>query len=213
VNGLSIQVDARDEATGHLAQLANNLRARTGLNESVAQSARVLTQHHFIRLSATRHATAERLGAVPSGFFGLASDTVTSSATSESGVVTIHSPGIGRAAHDVDIFPGEGKEFLAIPQIAAAYNQRAYRVPGLFRPVKKGATAVSLKPTRFATADRMNVLGKAEPGGGFSVWYQLVRSVHQKQDRSLLPSDEEYMQAALEGVREYIDLIIMRGNL
>ena len=40
-----------------------------------------------------------------------------------------------------------------------------------------------------------------------TVWYWLVKSVHQKQDRSLLPTDEEYHLATLEGVRDFLDRV------
>ena len=41
-----------------------------------------------------------------------------------------------------------------------------------------------------------------------TVWYWLVKTVTQAQDRTLLPSDEEYRLAALESIRDYVDEIL-----
>jgi hypothetical protein len=101
--------------------------------------------------------------------------------------------GIRRAAHDVDIAPGAGKQWLTIPIHAAAYNQRAYRMAGLFFVQPKGKD--------FALLGRREGEGK---GAGVVWMYLLKRSVHQKQDRTLLPSDAEYIAAAETGIGKYL---------
>jgi hypothetical protein len=51
------------------------------------------------------------------------------------------------------------------------------------------------------------IQAEGKPNAG-TVWYWLVKSVHQRQDRSLLPTDEEYRLAALEGVRDFLDRVV-----
>jgi len=187
MSGLSIQV--RDNASGHMASLIRGLRGRRReMNEEIASDEAELVQNHFVKISAERHDTAERLGATPSGFWGSAVENTSFGASDEAATVSIKHPGIGRAGHDVDITPSGGKTFLAIPQIAAAYNQRAYL--GLI----------------FAVVDKRPVLAKKTPDG-LVVWYALVKSVHQKQDRTLLPSDREILDVAKLAIARYADVL------
>jgi hypothetical protein len=184
-----------DAVIPRLGQFVEQLRDRTGLHEAIGRRALHVTRDWLIEIAQTRHNSAQRLGAEPSGFWGRAAEQVHSEADQEAATVTVSGPGIGRAAHDVDIEPGEGKKFLTIPLCAEAYNQRAYRVPGLF--VFKGTMGGLF-------------LAAKNPDGSLNIWYALVASVHQQQDRSLLPSDTDYTLAAMEGAHDYVSYLLSK---
>lgn len=197
---ISVTIDVRDAETRRKVDLfMARLTDRTELHGKIGERARELTRNHLVAIAQTRHATANRLGATPSGHWAQAAERTSSRADAEKATVTISQPGIGRAAHDVEIFPGPGKKYLTIPAIAAAYNQRAYRL--------------DLKPIiRFIDGSRRAIgLGKVTGKGKErkeTIWYWLVKSVRQKQDRTLLPSDQEYEIVALAGTRDYIDKLL-----
>ena len=51
------------------------------------------------------------------------------------------------------------------------------------------------------------IQAEGKPGAG-TVWYWLVKSVFQPQDRTLLPNDEQYRLTALKGVHDYMDRLL-----
>ncbi len=168
---------------------------RHDFNESMGLPVAEATRRYLDGLAGTRHDTANALGATPSGFFAQAAEKVNLVADAGSATVSIDQPGMGRAAHDVDIdASASGKQALTIPLIAAAYNQRAYAVEGLFPVAILGGTET--------------FLAKEDPDGGLVFWYELVPKVHQEQDRTMLPSDEAIGQAAKEGVLAYVDSLL-----
>lgn len=201
MSGLSLSVDVRDGATPLVRDFLARLTNRTQLNETIALRAHTLTRDHLIGLAGTRHNTANRLGATPKGHWALAAELTTFTADATSATITIAQPGIGRAFHDVEIYPGAGNKAITIPLIAQAYNLRAasvWKSEGLF-VVKgkrsKGNAAVAVKRL---------------PDGSLQPWYLLLPHVHQKQDRTLLPSDSAYQSAAQEGARFYVNDRITR---
>jgi hypothetical protein len=211
--GLEIQVRSADvdrKLQAFFAQISD----RTEMNQAIGERARELTRNHLVAIAESRHATAERLGATPSGHWGQAAEKTTFEADGIGATVSVHQRGISRVAHDVEIKPGEGKKYLTIPAIAEAYNQRAYRVPGLHlifgrkageaaRPIALGTGAASeIKYGRIRKDGSRKITHTASQLG--TIWYWLVKSVHQKQDRTLLPSDEEYRLSALAGVRDFL---------
>lgn len=198
---IGLQIEVRGaEVELLLDQFLERLTDRTSMNEAVGIRGTEVTRSHLVAIAQSRHATAQRLGAPPSGHWGQAAEKTTFTANQEGATVSIEQPGIGRVAHDVTITPGSGKKYLTLPAIAAAYNQRAYRISGLHvmvRFIGGERRAVALATKTGAGADRVE-----------TVWYWLVQSVTQKQDRTLLPSDEEYRLAALAGVRDFVDRLL-----
>lgn len=82
-------------------------------------------------------------------------------------------PGITRAYHDIDIVPKTSKK-LAIPLHRSAYGAAPRKTPDLFY-------AKNAKGTEM--------LAKIE-GGSLVAMYILKDRVHQRQDSSLMPSDQ-----------------------
>lgn len=114
--------------------------------------------------------------------------------------VPITTPGISRALHDIIIHPKEAQS-LAIPLHADAYgispreynNQHPKGTPeALFRPKGK------------------DYLAKND-NGSLVVMYLLRKSVHQKQDASLLPPEEKMDAAFSDAVYEAIEVILNNG--
>ena len=197
--GLEIRVRSAD-VDRKLQAFFTQISDRTEMNQAIGERARELTRNHLVAIAQSRHATAERLGAAPSGHWGQAAEKTTSTADQTGAIVSIAQPGIGRVAHDVEITPGAGKTYLTIAAIADAYNKKATTVPDLTMMI------------RWKDGQRRAVALVQSHGQGkektVTVWYWLVKSVHQKQDRTLLPSDEEYRLSALAGVRDFVDRLL-----
>jgi hypothetical protein len=197
---VQLTIEAKtDQLEADLRKFMAGLNDKTALNRSVADRATELTRNYLTAIAQSRHATATSLGASPSGHWAQAAEKTSGSADSDAAKITIAQPGIGRALHDVTIIPTGGKKYLTIPAVAAAYAKRAPTVPDLVPIIR------TIGGTRRAVA-----LGKKSSVKGVppTIWYWLVKSVTQKQDRSLLPSDEQYRLAALEGAREYLDKLL-----
>jgi len=111
--------------------------------------------------------------------------------------VPIYIPGITRALHDIVINPVEAKA-LAIPVHADAYGiqPREYNArhpkgtkEALFRPKGK------------------DYLAKND-NGSLVVMYILRQTVHQPQDSSLLPPDEQMNQAVMEAISDAVEAVL-----
>ena len=193
MSGLSLSVDVVNTVSPKIRAVTRCLTDLRGLHDAMGYAARTLTREHLLALNS--HATANRLGAQPSGHWAQAAEKTTFEADATSATVTIAHPGIGRAMHDVTITPGAGKKFLTIPLIAYAYNLRAASVDGLFvAKGKQGGLFLAKKES-------------PEKDAPVRAWYLLVPSVHQAQDRSLLPSDTEYERAAVDGAINYLEFV------
>lgn len=95
--------------------------------------------------------------------------------------IRIDVPGINRAYHDIDIYP-INKQWLCIP-LEAAKGQSPYDIEGLFKP--KGH----------------NVLMK-EVGGMLTPFFALSKHVHQNQDSTLMPTDDEMFDTMIDQIFE-----------
>ena len=154
---------------------------RRQLYSAAANAVAILVRGHLARLGGWTHTTAARLGAQPTGILGKAATRTTWRATGEYGEVDIPTPAVRRAFHDVEIRP-RSWEFLTIPASSTSYGRRAVVLAGLGWKIYRPGKARVL----------MGKLGDDEP----KLLYYLVSSVRQRQDRSLLPSDEAMKQSA-----------------
>lgn len=147
-------------------------------------------RRHMRQLSAARHRGNGKPHFTPEDVLEpvVANDSVT---------VAITTPGIGRAYHDIDIYPKEASA-LAIPLHESAYGMSPREVNDrglytLFRIKKDGEPG--------------NVLFRSEDGELIPI-YALVQHVHQVKDPRLMPSDNEMMDAAEKGANAVIDQIL-----
>jgi len=157
-------------------------------NGFIAVEAENLTRFYLKNLN--RHDTANRLGAKPQQVFADAADSVESSVGNAFASVSISHPVIGRAFHDRDIKPK--KKYLTIPVNAAAYGRRAGEFDDL----------IFVRNTPSGTP----ILARKVDGSGemLETMYVLVKGVHQDQDRTLLPSDDQYGEAMERGTAAYV---------
>jgi len=163
-------------------------QTRIALHQDMGEAVRETTRAHLAGLAQTRHTTAEALGATPSGFLGRAARAVESapvSADAGAAEMTLNHPGMIRAFRDVTIVPRNAK-MLTIPVNALAYN----RTPAAFWD----AWHLQVKGGAIVSKDAPDV----------KLWV-LCRSVTQKQDRSLLPSDEEWSDSAATAAEHFYE--------
>lgn len=185
----------KDDITPFFNRLNSKLspNKRKDLNRHIGARGEELTKGYLLKISKKRHATAQRLGAKPTGFLEKAAESVESTVGNNFASVLISSPGIGRAFGDITIKPK--KTYLTIPVHKDAYGKRAGEFDNL----------VFIRNTVKETA----VLGRKVEGSGemLEAMYVLVTKAFQKQDRTLLPTDEQYGHAMELGARDYINSI------
>ena len=192
---MNVQLQIQD--FGKLAALMNALGPsnRQRLNAVGAKALEVKVRAHVARVSASRHGSAGRLGATPTGHYRKGMRGIAGHATSSGGEVVIPIAGISRAYHAITLNTptSGGKKYLTIPKHAAAYG---HTVPELrsrgwtfFRPPADGAKLISKKPRRFDKYK--NCLMGSKNGEKPVIMFALAETVHQRQDPLLLPSREQ----------------------
>jgi len=95
-----------------------------------------------------------------------------------------------RAFGDVEITPGPGKKALTIPVNRLAYGRRAREIDGL--------VVMRVGPRRLP------VLAQPDGEGNVTIMYRLLARVRQKQDRKLLPPDDDVYFAAEVGAKNFL---------
>ena len=192
------------KVAGYIASLNRN--NRLDIFSSIAPRVSELIRRHLSENAAPkRHATADRLGANRTGFLEEgARSGVTPHATADEAEVLIRVPGISRAFRDLTVTP-KNWDYLTIPADAVAYGRRASKVRALgfsiFRPPAKGAKLVSKDPRKFS--DYKNIL-MGSSDGEVKTLYSLAKSAHLRQDRGLLPSDDEISSTAKLSIKQYL---------
>ena len=111
--------------------------------------------------------------------------------------VPIYVPGITRALHDIVINPKEAKS-LAIPLHESAYGMspREYNTRH-----PKGTSEALFKPKGKDYLARND-------NGDLVVMYLLRKSVHQAQDETLLPPNEDMNKAVMDAVSNAVEIIL-----
>ena len=183
---LTIDVIGIAEATGELQRIRAGLADRSQLHAALAVDAQQFTQAYVSQ--SNRHATAQRLGATPTGFRARAAKRIEAASDAEAAIVRIpRNTGLGRAFADITIVPGTGRTYLTIPADDETYGH-------VVRDFPEDAFKFAIFTTQRGPCP---VLTWAEDGGthkkGEVAWW-LRRKVIQKQDRTLLPTDEAYQE-------------------
>lgn len=197
MSGVSLNVQVQGDAylRGLLARVTGP-KAQRSLNAAMGIRVREGIRDHLAELAESRHTTAERLGASPSGHLEQAARAVEGApieSTASAATITINHPGLGRALHDVTIVPTGGRKALTIPVAAIAYNRRAGQFDHLFVFKSK------------VTGNAFLAMRQPEKSTPPLLLYLLVRSVTQKQDRTLLPSDEQLQSDAIAGAHDWFE--------
>jgi len=196
-------LEVQDKLGPVLSRIAAGLEGSDRVRVSTAMGAEVrsLIVRHLTALGASRHTTANRLGAAPTGFiaqFAENFDQTSTVAVDEDGVsLTMRHPVISRALHDITIVPTGGRQFLTIPLNALAYGRRVGEFEK-FRLVKQGGARTGGAPEK--------------PHDNSLPAWLLVRSVTQKQDPTLLPTFDEINSAAALGAGREIKALLAEGG-
>lgn len=201
---LTIDVIGLAEATGELQRIRGALADRSQLHAALAVDALKFTQDYVSQ--SNRHATAQRLGATPTGFRERAAKKIEAGSDAQAAIVRIpRSTGLGRAFADITIVPGTGRTYLTIPADDETYGK-------VVRDFPKDAFKFAIFTTARGPAP---VLIWAETGGthtkGEVAWW-LRRKVIQKQDRTLLPTDEGYQELGRQRAVVYIASLRYRAS-
>ena len=147
-----------------------------------------------MRATPSRHNTATRLGAKPSGFiYPLAFNQTTHNADADAARVIIESDkannfdarAFRRAWGPLTIVPTE-KQALTIPIHAISYGRPVAQLPAKFKPL--------FRP-KNKQGKKMNILA-ATINGVMTPLYALVKKVTIPQDPGLLPTEAELTQTA-----------------
>lgn len=191
-----ISTEVQDKLSPRLREVVGQLNGpgRVEASEAMGEEVRFTVVEHLRMIADTRHATAQRLGAAPSNFVAGAVDAAAAAPirADEQGVsISMRHPVVARAFRDIPI-EAKNASALTIPIHAMAYNRRAGQFPGIFRLGGRGADVGK------------NILAIKSGDGSVIPLFLLVRSVTQKQDRSLMPSDDEINTAAARGLTRYI---------
>lgn len=173
----------------------------TDLHHAAGVKVQELTRDHIAGLRRSPDSLASKIGAPTSNFYAQAAEKVAGDAALSAGpggaTLTINSIGFKRAFQDVQIFPKTAKS-LAIPINAISAGHKASELwdrMKLFIP--KGANIIA-----------------ATIGGVLTPLYALCKSLTQKQDRSLLPSDADFQKEAVKGAKSYLQMrrLIAQGG-
>jgi hypothetical protein len=186
------------------AELDRLMTAASGLGEALDSDAlkqamggamhdTIVENFRVIALDSQHHQSAQSLGAQPTGFYVEAQQNTQPARIQSDGVsVSIDQEGLAQRYFGGDISARPGS-FLTIPARGEAYGHRAREFP-------------FLKLIKFPSG-LYALIDSAEEQHEGSVWYWLVRSVHQQADPSILPTDEQIIGAAIAAGSEYVDQV------
>jgi hypothetical protein len=189
--GITIELDTSfDTATPFLVRLTDAITGdRTLLHDYVSRRSAETARRHIRTIAPGRHWTADNLGAKRTGFLERAAGSIEPAADANAAYIEFpRSFGLQRAFGQIVIVPKRGGKYLTIPATAEAYGRRAGEIAGLvFKFLGRSRALVMMRGAR-----------------DFTVYYWLVRSVTQPQDRLLLPSDFDFALAAEKGAEDLI---------
>lgn len=210
---VSVKVEGVEQVKSALGA-AFTPEARRDLMEDIGFRIQELTADHIARASVSRHKTADRLGAPPSGFLEFAPGRVRlegkyvdedgkrgfieprDATESSVDIIIGNTPGLSRAFHDLVITPKKAKA-LTIPINAVSYA----------KSVKK----VKAEGYRIHREGRVLKGGK---GGGETIpLYVLCGRVTVPQDRGILPLEREIAEWAEEAAEAFLDRKVKEAGL
>lgn len=166
--------------------------------DGLADDFEILTRQHITKASRTRHKSAARLGANPTGY-------LEKIATAQEGVKAEGTPGLITLRLQGEIFKRafgqvtvkKDSKPLTIPIAAESYGRRAKELGPMFR-IKSRKGNVLLVQNDPEDKKKLKLL------------YVLKDQVTLPQDRGLLPSDEQFLRAAEKAAIRHVKLTIQK---
>ena len=171
---------------------------RRACHHAMAYALLVLCRKHLARAATSRHKTAARLGAAPTGHLEEAARTMLIQADADHGAVEVRSPGFARALGPLTVRARRAKA-LTIPLDRAAHGRRAAEL-------KRMGWSLFQAP---GPALRGILMGKS-PSGDVRALYALRPSVTLPHDPGLLPKHEALAQTAKEALANRLQAALRR---
>lgn len=174
---------------------------RRSLHAVAAEDLANWIQAHIRAYATGRHGTARAFGARPTGHYEKGAAAISTSATAEGGTVTIPIPGINRAWGNITITPKRSRS-LTIPLKSGG-------------PEIYGRTVGELRALGWAFFARRGVLFGTRGEGDrreTRAMFVLKTIVVQKQDPSLLPSQDEIARRAATAMVKYVIDVVERAR-
>ncbi len=172
----------------HLADL---LPPASEMAQAGARGIAVKVKSHLRRRDGS---AKHRPGFPPSGYWGHAAESVTSSLSGSTGTVEINKEGVNLHYEGGTVYPTGGRKALAIPVSPLVWDQR----PAEFDASRTRLSLVWPKGSKTGT------LRDKETG---EVFYMLVSHATMKADPSVLPTDGELYDAAQTAITDYLEAI------
>lgn len=197
-----------EEAVVRRISVMTSKKTARELNRHIGNVVLERVKDFLDQMAATRHKTADRLGAPHSKFLEYASGRVAGSplgqttqleSADENGALIAikNTPGLSRAFHDLRITPKKAKA-LTIPLSRVSYNKRVadLRREGheIFRP--KGTNILAEAKSAKSSKDGKPALRPL---------YALVHSVTIPKDEGLLPQDSQIRDWAVDAAEGYFE--------
>ena len=184
-----------EEVAGYIARFQEQV-SPAWAGKIAAMTGYTRIREYLMDVVSRRHSSAQRLSATPSGFWAGASEQVRLNLAADGGEIVIEHPGIRRAVSDVVIRPKRAKA-LTIPLHAMSYGKRVGEVERLL-----GEKLVRPKGARL--------LARKEGDGKLTPMYLLTAQAFQKQDPTLLPSEQEMGEAMMEAFEIQLAVLAQR---
>lgn len=194
---VTVDISGLEQNAERLQQLRSTFANRTQMHAAMATDVAEFTRE-FLRKDA-RHATAQRLGATPTGFRPRAAKGVEAASDATAAILRIRAAtGLGRAFHAVTLVPRQGRTYLTIPASPRTYG--------------KGVRDFPEDTFKFAILYAHRVFPVLLFVDGGEVAYWLRRKVIQKQDRTLLPSDAGWQEVAKRSAAAYLWRVLSQSS-
>lgn len=212
-------ITIRDEATPALKALRDEIGSKR-VNAQIGVAVKVLVQKNFLGRPANKE------GFPSSHFWGDAANKTNYQADLGGVTVSVNKVGVRQRLQGGPIRPREGKTYLTIPAIGAAYGHRAGEFSNLkftfavnqwgkMQPalVEAEATRVSFgrKKKDGSRTVKVGDAIRGDQAGGL-VYFWLTKEVNQQPDPTVIPSDEAIEATALERVRSTLARFWERGG-
>lgn len=195
MSSLNIDITVTDQATPKLKELmdALELDEQVQFMGSLADDFEILTREHITQASRTRHKTAARLGATPTGY-------LEKIATSAEGVSGVGAPGLVTLTLQGEIFK------RAFGPITVKKDDKRLTIP--IAPESYGRVAREMGPLFQIKSRKGNfLLVRRDPDDKkkLQLLYLLRDQVTLPQDRGLLPADKDFLRTAETAAKRFVD--------
>lgn len=205
--GIRVHVDAADvfEKLRLLTDAAGP--NRKPMHGFMAQRVEETTRDYVDSEVATDHRTASRLGARPTRFYPRAAGSINAYGLDDGVSLVMQRAGLSRAFYTYVITPKHGPKWLTIPVNKQAYGKRARDFRDLkWRRFTKEDVAAGKSDAAGLVLGKPAAKGSKKRGvqrGMFVALFRAAKKTVVPQDRKILPSDEQWADAAEEGVWSY----------